>query len=171
MKTVIFAGGGLQVALAVARHSGCCCSLFGVEWRSGLFTGFLVALSSTAIVLKLLADRGETDTPHGRIGLGILIFQDLAVVVMVLLVPMLARRRRIGRGHSGGRSSRPAAIIAAVLVIARRLMPVALEQVARTCSPELFLLTVDRHLLRRPRISPTWRASACRSAPSSPAWW
>jgi CPA2 family monovalent cation:H+ antiporter-2 len=116
-------------------------ALFGVDWRSGLFTGFLVALSSTAIVLKLLADRGETGSPHGRLGLGILIFQDLAVVVMVLLVPMLA-----GGGGSAGAIAwalaKAAAIIVAVVLVARRLMPIVLEQVARTCSPELFLLTV-----------------------------
>jgi CPA2 family monovalent cation:H+ antiporter-2 len=140
MKTAIFAGGGLQVALATLGTL-LLLLLFGVDWTSGLFTGFLVALSSTAIVLKLLADRNETDTPHGRIGLGILVFQDLAVVVMVLLVPML--------GGTGGSSAqivwalgKAGAIIAAVLLVARRLMPVVLEQVARTCSPELFLLTV-----------------------------
>ncbi len=140
MKTAIFAGGGLQVVLATL---GTVLVLlpFGIDWRSALFTGFLVALSSTAIVLKLLADRGETTTAHGRIGLGILVFQDLAVVVMVLLVPMLG-----GTGGSGVEIAwalaKAGAIIAAVLVIARRLMPVVLEQVARTCSPELFLLTV-----------------------------
>src|SRR4030095_11551286 len=140
MKRAIFAGGGLQVALATL---GTLVLLlpFGVDWRSGLFTGFLVALSSTAIVLKLLADRNETNTANGRIGLGILVFQDLAVVVMVLLVPMLA--------GAGGSSieivwalTKAAAIIVAVLVVSRRLMPAVLEQVARTCSPELFLLTV-----------------------------
>jgi CPA2 family monovalent cation:H+ antiporter-2 len=140
MKTAIFAGGGLQVALA-AIGTLLVLLPFGVDWRSGLFTGFLVALSSTAIVLKLLADRNETATAHGRIGLGILIFQDLAVVVMVLLVPMLG-----GTGGSGAdvawALAKAGAIIAAVLLIARRLMPLVLEQVARTCSPELFLLTV-----------------------------
>jgi CPA2 family monovalent cation:H+ antiporter-2 len=140
MKIAIFAGGGLQVVLASLGMMALLLP-FDVPWRQGLFTGFLVALSSTAIVLKLLADRGETAAPHGRIGLGILIFQDLAVVVMVLLVPMLG-----GTGGSAGEIGwalgKAAAIIAAVLVIARRLMPVVLEQVARTCSPELFLLTI-----------------------------
>src|SRR5262249_52564716 len=104
-------------------------------------TGFLVALSSTAIVLKLLADRNETTSPRGRIGLGILVFQDLAVVVMVLLVPMLG-----GSGTSGAAIAwalvKAGLIIAAVLLVSGRVMPALLEQVARTCSPELFLLTV-----------------------------
>jgi CPA2 family monovalent cation:H+ antiporter-2 len=140
MRTAILAGGGLQTALASLATTALLLP-FGVDWQTGLFTGFLVALSSTAIVLKLLADRNETATAPGRIALGILIFQDLAVVVMVLLVPMLA--------GSGGSSAavvwalaKAGGIIAVVLVVSRRLMPVVLEQVARTCSPELFLLTV-----------------------------
>jgi K+:H+ antiporter len=140
MRTAIFAGGGLQVVLATLG-TVLLLLAFGIEWRSGLFTGFLVSLSSTAIVLKLLADRNETTSPRGRIGLGILVFQDLAVVVMVLLVPMLG-----GTGASGAAIvwalAKAALIIAGVLLIARRLMPAILEQVARTCSPELFLLTV-----------------------------
>lgn len=140
MKTVIFGGGGLQVALA-SLATMLILLPFGVDWPTGLFTGFLVALSSTAIVLKLLADRNETTSPQGQVALGLLVFQDLAVVVMVLVVPML--------GGQGGSFvdllvalAKAGAIIAVVLVVARRGMPIVLEQVARTCSPELFLLTV-----------------------------
>lgn len=140
MKRAIFVGGGLQVALtalvAVAVLLPC-----GIGWRIGLFTGFLIALSSTAIVVKLLADRSEITTPRGRIALGILIFQDLAVVMMVLLVPVLAGAGTVGGGAVWA-LGKAAALIAVVLVVARRLMPAVLEQVARTCAPELFLLTV-----------------------------
>jgi CPA2 family monovalent cation:H+ antiporter-2 len=140
IKALIFGGGGLQVGLATLATTVVLLA-FGVDWRAGLFTGFLVSLSSTAIVLKLLADRSETGTPYGQVSLGLLIFQDLAVVVMVLVVPML--------GGAGGSSSditvalaKAAAIILIVLLVARRLMPPLLERVALTCSPELFLLTV-----------------------------
>ena len=140
IKKLIFGGGGLQVALSSLATMGLL-ALFGVDWRAGLFTGFLVALSSTAIVLKLLGDRGETNDAHGQVGLGLLIFQDLAIIVMVMLVPMLS--------GSGGSAldivwalGKALAIIAVVLLVARRLMPKVLEQVARTCSPELFLLSV-----------------------------
>jgi CPA2 family monovalent cation:H+ antiporter-2 len=113
-----------------------------VSWRAALFTGFLVSLSSTAIVLKLLADRGETQSTFGQVTLGLLIFQDLAVIVMVLVIPVLAG----GEGTSGTgivlAFVKALALIAAVLLIARRLMPPLLERVALTCSPELFLLTV-----------------------------
>ena len=140
IKRLIFAGGGLQVGLA-ALATTVVLSAFGVGWRAALFTGFLVALSSTAIVLKVLADKGETGDAHGQASLGLLIFQDLAIVVMVLLVPTLG-----GAGGSGAgivwALAKAGGIIAAVLLVARRVMPKVLESVARTCSPEIFLLTV-----------------------------
>ncbi len=140
IKRLIFVGGGLQVVLASLATMGLL-TLFGVNWRAGLFTGFLVALSSTAIVLKVLGDRGETNSEQGQVGLGLLIFQDLAIIVMVLLVPMLS-----GTGGSAlgivWALGKALAIIFLVLFFARKLMPKILEKVAETCSPELFLLTV-----------------------------
>jgi monovalent cation:H+ antiporter-2, CPA2 family len=140
IKRFIFLGGGLQVGLCVTAVALLLMAL-GVPWRSGIFTGCLIALSSTAIVLKILADRSETNSPAGLVSLGVLIFQDLAVIVMVLLVPLL--------GGTGGTAAellwalaRAGALIALVLLVARRIMPRLLEAVARTCSPELFLLTV-----------------------------
>ena len=140
IKRLIFVGGGAQVALTTAAVAGLCLA-FGVDWRPAVFTGFLVALSSTAIVTKLLGDRGETATDVGQGAVGLLIFQDLAVILMVLLVPALG-----SGGVTGGEVAlalgTAAAIIVFVLVVARRLLPPLLEYVARTCSPELFLLTV-----------------------------
>lgn len=137
---LIVVGGGLQVVLVTAAVALVLLP-FGVGWRAGVFSGFLAALSSTAIVTKLLGDRGETGGAQGQAALGVLIFQDLAVVVMVLLVPALA-----GAGSSGldvvWALGKAGLIIAAVLVFARRLLPPLLEAVARTCSPDLFLLTV-----------------------------
>ena len=116
-------------------------AVFDVDWRTGVFTGCLVALSSTAIVMKLLVSGGDMATDEGQAALGILIFQDLAVVAMVLLVPMLA-----GTGGSGADIAvalgKAVGIVALVLVAARRVMPPILEAVARTCSQEIFLLTV-----------------------------
>ncbi len=144
IKRLIFVGGGIQVVLTTAIVTGILFA-FGIDWKVGVFSGFLVALSSTAIVTKMLGDRGETNAPHGQASVGVLIFQDLAVIVMVLLVPAL------GTGV-GGETVGPLALIWAltkaaliivfVLVVARRALPPLLEHVARTCSPELFLLTI-----------------------------
>jgi len=140
IQRLIFLGGGVQVGLTTAAVAGLCIA-FGIDWRAAVFTGFLVALSSTAIVTKLLGDRGETNTEPGQASVGLLIFQDLAVILMVLLVPALG-----GGDVSGGEVAwaltKAAAIIVFVLVVARRLLPPLLEHVARTCSPELFLLTI-----------------------------
>jgi CPA2 family monovalent cation:H+ antiporter-2 len=114
----------------------------GYGLRRGLFFGFLVALSSTAIVLKLLMDRGEMDSPHGRMLIGILILQDLAVVPMMLLVEPLAL---------GGRDAVVAAafatvktVVAAVLLllVARTVIPRLLPRVVATQRKELFIVAV-----------------------------
>ena len=140
IQRLIFVGGGLQVGLTVALVAGLGL-LFGVDLRAGVFTGMLLALSSTAIVMKLLANRNETNEPPGRVALGILIFQDLAVVAMVILVPILGGA---GAGLGGIALSLGSAalIIAAILLLARRVMPKVLEALARTCSQEIFLLGV-----------------------------
>ena len=145
MRTWIVLGGLLQVGLAVGLVAALCVAL-GVGWRDAVFTGFLVSLSSTAIVLKLLGDARETTTVRGRLAVALLVFQDLAVVAMVLFVPLLGA----GAGEGAGSSTADlvialgtaVGIITVVLVGARRVLPPVLERVARTCSPEVFLLTV-----------------------------
>jgi len=94
--------GILQVGLTAAAAA-----LLGLvlvsRWQVAVFLGLLVALSSTAIVLKLLTDRGEIDAPHGRLATAILIFQDLCVVPIMLLVPFLAGARWGWRWRSARR--------------------------------------------------------------------
>jgi monovalent cation:H+ antiporter-2, CPA2 family len=140
IRRTVLLGGSLQVGLAVALVTGICAAL-GVDLRSALFTGLVVSLSSTALVLKLLADRGATGSPAGQAAVGLLVFQDLAVVAMVLLVPVLG-----GDGGGAlelGRALGTAlAVVVVTLVVARRVMPKVLEAVARACSPEVFLLSV-----------------------------
>lgn len=143
IKRLVLLGGGLQVLLTTALTAAVV-MVFGAGWSTAVFTGFLVALSSTAIVLKVLSSSGRTTTVVGQSALGALIFQDLAVVLMVLIVPLF------GSGASGGSGiwdllralGTAAVVLAVVLVVARKLMPPLLERVARTCSPEVFLLTV-----------------------------
>ena len=139
IRRLILLGGSLQVVLTAAAVTGVL-ALVGVPLATGIYSGFLVALSSTAVVLAVLGARGESGSGHGRIALGLLIFQDLAVIVMVLLVPMLG-----GRGGSPLglllALGKAVALVAVVLVVARRVMPPLLDAVARTCAPEVFLLT------------------------------
>ncbi|MDR1359837.1 MAG: cation:proton antiporter, partial [Deltaproteobacteria bacterium] len=108
-----------------------------------LFAGFFVALSSTAIILKILQQTGQLESPYGRIILSILIFQDLAIVPMVLSVPLLA-----GTAMGGGddmssfllAGAKTLGIIVAVFLLARKVVPFGLALVVRTRSRELFLI-------------------------------
>lgn len=139
---LIFVGGGLQVLLATLGVFALL-SLLGVGAREALYTGLLVSLSSTAIVLKLLGDAGRLGAPDGQAATGVLVFQDIAVVVMVLLVPVLgASEGGGGLATLGGALARAGLVVVTALVGARWLMPRLLEPVARTCAPEIFLLTV-----------------------------
>jgi len=115
---------------------------FGKTMGEAVFIGFLVSLSSTAIVLKLLQERAEVDTPHGRTSLGILIFQDIIIVPMMLFVPLLA-----GASENIGVSflimlAKGVVIIGLVIASAKWVVPRVLFQIARTGSRELFLLSI-----------------------------
>jgi len=140
LKKPVFVGGAAQVLLTVAVFE-LPFMVFGVGLGKAIFVGFLAALSSTAIVLKLLAEKAQLGAPHGRISLGMLIFQDVAVVPMMLLIPLLA-------GVAGnpwmslGEMAIKAALVGGVLIVAaRKLIPRILEAVIRTRSRELFLMT------------------------------
>ena len=133
-------GGGLQVALTTAACVAILTGLLRLRFREALFYGFLISLSSTAVVLKILGDRGETDSPQGRISLGILIFQDLAIVPMIALVPVLANAGSVSAVAIAVRFALSAAAVAAVYILARFLMPFVLNVVVRTRVREVFLI-------------------------------
>ncbi len=137
----IVLGGGAQVLLTLGVGAAVV-GLAGGSMQESLFSGFLITLSSTAIVLKLLSDAGQSATVRGRLALSVLIFQDLAVVAMVLLVPLLGEEASGGAGPLVQALATAVAVVAVVLVVARRVMPPVLEKVAAACSPEVFLLSV-----------------------------
>jgi len=140
LRRVLTVGGGLQVGVTTVATAA-----IAAAWGAGLpkavFIGFLIALSSTAIVLKGLTDRGEVDAPHGRLIVGMLLFQDLAVVPMILLVPALA-----GRGGDAASIVRvlvmAALVVGATLMLARWVVPRALHYVAAARGRDLFVLAV-----------------------------
>lgn len=140
IKKAIFLGGGLQVGLTTALVA-VIFWIFGVTWNSAIYTGCLVALSSTAIILGLLSDEDMTDTPIGQLSLAVLIFQDLIIIVMVLLVPMLAGGSQT-ISEFGWILAKAIMLIVLVLILAQRIVPWILEKVAKTRRQELFLLTV-----------------------------
>ncbi len=133
------AAGGLQIALTVLVTAVAFRAL-GSAWPTAVFVGFLVSLSSTAIVFKLYDEAGELDTPHGLAAAGILLLQDLALVPMMLLVPVLASSGE-GAILAAVRALGAAAVTLAVLLFcARAVLPRALRLLARAGVPELFPL-------------------------------
>src|SRR5690348_8785065 len=89
MRRAVFGLGLAQVAITTIAGT-IALQLLGFGWRAGVVLGGALAMSSTAIVSKMLAERGEFGTPHGRDVMGILLFQDLAVVLFLILIPSLA---------------------------------------------------------------------------------
>jgi CPA2 family monovalent cation:H+ antiporter-2 len=133
-------GGGLQVVLTTAAAL-LILVVLKVPAKDAVFYGFLVSLSSTAVVLKILQDRGETDAPQGRISLGILIFQDLAIVPMIAVVPLLANVRSASAGAILSRFLISGATVVAFFAAARYLMPQVLHLVVKMRVREVFIIT------------------------------
>ena len=141
IKKTVLIGGPLQVGLTflatffISRY-------FDLSITRSIFMGFLVALSSTAIVLKLIQGKSEMDSPHGRGTLGILIFQDIIVVPMILITPILA-----GAPAKLDESllillAKGIGIILLVIISAKWIVPKLLYQIIRTRDNELFILSL-----------------------------
>ncbi len=141
IKRLVLLGGSSQVLLTLVLVAGGLMAL-GQPIPLSVFTGCMIALSSTAIVLKLLQQRQEMDSPHGKTVLGILIFQDIAIVPMMLLTPLMAGKAdNIGLELllMGGKFL---AVGIGVVFASKWLMPKLLGQVVRTRNNELFLLAI-----------------------------
>jgi len=141
IKKTVLIGGTLQVVLTILAV-GLFSLRTGRSLAESIFLGFLLSLSSTAIVLKRLQEKAEVESPHGRTSLAILIFQDIIVVPMMLFLPILS-----GVGQDPWRAMgillTKLAIIGIVMVLgAAWVIPRILYQAAKTRSREIFLLSI-----------------------------
>jgi len=139
IKKTVFIGGFLQVGVTILV-AGLVYYFLDNSWNESVFVGFLFSLSSTAIVLKTLQDRQQITAPHARNALAILIFQDIIVVPMMLVTPMIA-----GDSANIGLNIlsllvKSVIVIAITFVSARYVVPQLMHAVAKTKSKELFLL-------------------------------
>src|SRR6266700_2877557 len=141
MGRQVVVGGLSQVGLTVGAATLAARAL-ALSWPVALLLGFLVALSSTALVLKGLADQGAIDAPHGRLVTGMLIFQDLCVVPMMLVLPFLAGRAAGGAAGLALALGKAVLVVIGVLVVARAVLPRALAEILKTRSRELFLIAI-----------------------------
>ncbi len=143
MRSSVFGLGAAQIvaSLVAAPALG---MLLNIGWQAGLALGGILAMSSTAIVIKLLGERRELDAPHGRQVFGVLLFQDLSVVPLLILIPALAAQpsgeqlaMQLGRA-----AVQAVAVLAAVLYLGDKLLRRWFHLVARQHSSELFILNV-----------------------------
>jgi len=132
-------GGGAQVALTLAAAAGIAAG-FGFAAPDAVFLGFLAALSSTAIVLKMYTDRQELQSAQGMVSATILLFQDFCLAPMIFLVPVLAGTADTSAAGIAGRVGLGLLIVGAAFVTARTLMPRILDWIVGTRTRELFVL-------------------------------
>ncbi|MEK6714082.1 MAG: cation:proton antiporter, partial [Nitrospirota bacterium] len=163
LRRSVFGGGLLQIFLTIAVVVFLISFFFQHSLNIAIFEGFLVSLSSTAIVMKILQERSEIYSPHGRMSLGMLIFQDLCVVPFMLLIPVLA-------GNGGGIQDITVTILRAFLVIGIVLfaanwgVPRILHEVVSTRSRELFVITIILLCLGTALITSTFGLSLALGA-------
>ena len=141
IRRIVFFGGFVQLTLTAGvimllSHT------YDLDWKSSVFIGFLTALSSSAVVLKLLQERSELTTNSGRTIVGILIFQDIVLVPLILLTPLLGGVSE-GSGHAllmlGVKT---AGVILVIWAGNRWVMPWLLHLIAMTRSQELFMMSI-----------------------------
>jgi len=141
LRRAVFGLGGTQVVLTIALVLAVA-AMAGASWRAAVALGGALAMSSTAIVLRIVAERMQLETPHGRDIVGVLLFQDLAVVPLLIVVPAIAQ----GGGELAWRLAlalaKATVVLVVLLFVGQRLMRGWFHIVARRRSHELFILNV-----------------------------
>ena len=140
VRGVAVLGTALQVALTMAAGGGLGVVL-GWPFQQGLFFGGVMAIASTIVILKTLLDRGEIAAAHGRVLLGMLVVQDLIVVLLITLLPQLADGGGIAFAEIVRTFAIAFAFIVGTVILGTRVIPRLMLRVERLGSPELFLLT------------------------------
>lgn len=141
IKRIVFLGGFLQVGLT-CLFTALIFFNIGISLNESIFMGFLAALSSTAIVMKLLQEKGDVSESHGKTSLGILIFQDIIIVVMILFTPILAGKGGDLLTETLILIAKAAGVLIFMFVAYKYIIPFTLKNVVKTQNKELFLLTI-----------------------------
>ena len=141
MRRIVFGLGAAQVGVTMALVI-VAAMVFGFSWQPGLILGGALAMSSTAILAKLLAERLELNSPHGRQIMGILLFQDLAVVPLLIIIPALAAPPEDLALNLAIAAGKAVVVLGVLLFFGQRVMRAWFHVVARQKSSELFVLNV-----------------------------
>ncbi len=141
MRRNVLGFGGSQVAAVMALGVAACVAL-GLTWRQGLIVGGVLAMSSTAIISKTLSERMQLSSEYGRQVMGVLLFQDLAVIPLLVLIPALALPGDAIAGTITVALIKAGVVLAIVLYVGQRVMRPLFDLVARQKSSELFVIFV-----------------------------
>lgn len=141
IKKILLIGGGLQVVTTILITTGIIL-MIGLPINQAIFFGALVSLSSTVIVLKTLYDRGELDSPQGKISLGILIFQDLAIVPLFIIVNLFGTSDQVSLGVVSLKLLTAFGAVAAIIFIAKYISPHLLYRLAKLRLKEIFTVGI-----------------------------
>lgn len=141
MRRTVFGLGLAQVAVTMGAVTALSL-VFGHSWQLGLALGGILSMSSTAVLSKLLAERMELDAPHGRDVIGVLLFQDLAVVPLLILLPSLSKPPEQMAMLMGIALVKAVVVLSLILFFGQRLMRKWFHFVARARSSEIFALNV-----------------------------
>jgi len=141
MRRNVLGFGGSQVAAVMVLGVAACVAL-GLTWRQGLIVGGVLAMSSTAIISKTLSERMQLSSEYGRQVMGVLLFQDLAVIPLLVLIPALALPGDAIAGTITVALIKAGVVLAIVLYVGQRVMRPLFDLVARQKSSELFVIFV-----------------------------
>jgi CPA2 family monovalent cation:H+ antiporter-2 len=142
MKRYLLLEGGFQIFLTVGVVISIAAFILDFPVKQAIFFGFSASLSSTAIVLKLYADRGDIHALHGNIAVGILLFQDLCIVPMMLIIPILGVQAGKGVSSFFLIIAKSILAIGGIILMAKLLFPWVMEKMVATRIRESFTLTI-----------------------------
>jgi CPA2 family monovalent cation:H+ antiporter-2 len=141
IKRWVLVAGSIQMGLTMSATLAVASTL-GFPLGESVFLGAIISLSSTALILKLLQERAEIDSVYGRVAFSVLIFQDLAVIPLMLIVPFLSASSNVTLADGGVLLLKGFGILILVAIAAQWIVPRVLNQVAATKSRELFLFAI-----------------------------
>ena len=163
MRRRILQGGGVQLSATILLTVAVL-SLARFPLSEAIFIGFVLSLSSTAIVLKVYADRMEIDSGHGKISIGILLFQDMAVIPMMLLIPSFRQWETAHFSMVAFTLVKAGVGVGVILLASHFLIPLLLKEVIRLNSREILAMTVMCLILGTAWIARWWGLSLAMGA-------
>lgn len=146
VRSVALPGAAVQIGVATALATGIAV-LLGLPLQKGLVLGVAVSVASTVVLIRVLMDNGVLQTPQGHVSVGWLVVEDLFTIIVLVVLPVLKDAVAVGDFSAIGISLALTAgkivlLIALVLVVGKRLVPLLMNSMARTRSRELFTLSV-----------------------------